>query len=281
MSRIKLNLDGVNGSLFIEHGKVIEVGTGSDYQYNTLADAYNAASAGDTILIHPGTYLSTYLGSTKPVHWLGVDKHSCIIYNPNGDKAQSCFNLCGGSTVRNLTIKFTCESPISTEGSTAYRGYCIHADHESMEDNTITIEDCILLNKYFSCIGVGLYQDSTVIIKDCYCEEQDDNPIESIREHGAIYAHGYSGENVTGQFISIQNCYAKSHSNYSLRVDVTSRTGSVQKTEFINNTCISGDLGTADNSIKTTLSAMLDTCHGNNVACLNKNGISDASEEGY
>lgn len=269
MGRIKLNLDGTAKSLYTEQGKVIEVGTGSDFPYNTLDEAYAAASAGDTILIYPGTYLATYIGSSKPVHWLGVDKHSCIIYNPYGDKAQSCFNLCGGSTVRNLTVKFTCEDPISTEGATAYRGYCIHADHSSMEDNEITIEDCILLNKYFSCIGVGLYQDASVYIKNCYCEEQADNPIESIREHGAIYAHGNSAENITGQFISIQNCYAKSHSNYSLRVDVTSQSGSVQKVEFINNTCVSGDLGVADNSIKTTAGAKLNTCHGNNVAALN------------
>jgi len=66
----------------------LDVGTGSNFTYNTVQAAINAASNGDTVIVHPGTYTgpidflskNVTLTSTNPQN---SDIRNTTILNPS------------------------------------------------------------------------------------------------------------------------------------------------------------------------------------------------------
>jgi hypothetical protein len=252
-------------------GNVFVVGLGSRFTYNHPSQAEAVAQNGDTVVIYPGTYTADNLGSSKKIHWIGVNKHTCIITNGLSEKAKSVFDLSGGS-IRNLTIIETHETPSSMDTSVVYKAYCVHADMAAMANQEIYIENCILKNRYFACFGIGLYTNCTLNILNCDLHTYGINPNEANRGFGALFGHGNTTAGTVNQKLKIHNCYVHSTEGVAMRIDKTSLTGSSMEAEFIGNTCISDELGITGvalfntSFIQTKLSI---ASHGNNVTLLN------------
>jgi hypothetical protein len=264
-------------------GNVLIVGKGTNFTYNTLKSAESAASSGDTILVYPGTYEDEYyIGTSKCLHWIGLDKNAVIVTNDDSEKSHSVFNLYGGSSLENMTIIETHENPTSLVESVAYKAYCVHADSSNMEGTTTVIRNCVLRNKYFACLGIGLYQDAKVIVENCDCTVYDTNPTENYQNYGAIYCHGNSESGVTGQQVSIKNCLCNTVVGFALRIDNSSI--GTMTSELINNTAVSGALGIT-NQVKwitnTTNPTVTMSSHGNNAANINYSNVSDGNEVYY
>lgn len=164
MGRLKFDIDGGSTlSWYVEENKIIHVGKGDDYPYNTIASAISASQSGDTILVHSGVYEEDGLYLKANTHLIGVDKYSCIIRGHRGDKAYTTLNLGANSSVSNLTLEQDASNPITAEGNTAYKAYCVHADAEGLIESEAFIDNCILKNKYHACVGIGLWQDFHIL----------------------------------------------------------------------------------------------------------------------
>lgn len=253
---------------------VVEVGKEDIYTYHTIKDAETAVSDGGVIRIHEGEYEEYAIGTVnKTVTYEGVDKENCIVFNGLSDKMYSVFDLANGNkTVKNLTIHQTHNNPQNPDtGTVAYKAYAVHVDAESNVGHTYTIENCILKNKYFSCTGIGLWQDSTVIVKDCDLDLYDSN--RDITSNGAYYCHCNTyANNVTGQRISLINNTIHAYQSKAIRIDGARQEESEMICEFINNTCSSDLYGSTNDCVlfvtndHTTLA---ETSTGNSVSILN------------
>lgn len=266
-------------SLMIGRGNVLAVGKGEQFVYNSIKAAEQAANVGDVISIYPGTYIEDNLGTDKKLHFVGVDKNACIVTNGLSVKSKCPFNMCYGGSIKNLTIIETHEEPYDTAESVVYKAYCVHADGESLAGGEVLIENCIMKNKYFSCIGAGLWQDFTLTVKDCEFHVYDSNPNETIRNYGAVYVHGNTTAGTTGQVIRIHNCHMRSTTNSAFRIDGTTLNGSEMSIELIGNTCYSDEFGVTDIAtvgVRDGVTTLLPTSHGNNQANMNYQNSSDA-----
>lgn len=99
---------------------IIVAKSGGDY--TTIQAAVDAASAGDTILIYPGTYAET-LTIQKNVNLVGVTSDTCIITRNFAQSGAASFgdgtvNIGGGAlnlaSISNLTIQNTGAAPAAT-----------------------------------------------------------------------------------------------------------------------------------------------------------------------
>lgn len=185
----------------------------------------------------------------------------------------SVFNLTGpNKTVKNLTIHQTHSNPQNPDNkSVAYKGYAVHVDAKSNIGHKYLIENCIIKNKYFSCVGLGLWQDSTVIVKNCDLDLYDSN--RDITNNGAYYCHCNTGSTgVTGQRISLINNNIHAYQSKAIRIDSATQEGSEMLCEFINNTCNSDLYGATVDCVRYTeneYTITLETSIGNNISKLN------------
>ena len=253
---------------------IIDVGVGDGYSYHTIKEAENVVDDGGTIRIHEGTYEEYAIGtSSKAITYEGVDKKACIVQNGLSDKMYSVFDLCGGNkVVKNLTIHQTHSDPQNPEtSSVAYKAYSVHCDMPSCANHTYTVENCVLKNRYFACCGIGLWQDSKVIVKDCNLELYDTN--RDITGTGSFYCHcNTDGNNVTGQKISLIGNTIKADQSLAIRIDTAKTVGSEMICEFIDNTCSSELYGANNDCVRfgtNDYTSLAETSKGNNIPIMN------------
>lgn len=249
------------------------VGKGTSFKYNTIASAVADAQDGDTILIYDGEYEESQLGRGKVLHFIGVNKQTCIVYNGWGDKDYSVFDFSKGGSVRNLTIHQTDLNPKNPDiASVAYKAYCVHSDASSCENTTVIVENCILKNKCFACVGLGMWHNHTVIVKDCDIDTYDVNPYN--KEMGAFYCHSNTTTTgITGQKIRLLNNYIHGHNTQAIKVDISKMANSEMIMEFVNNTCVSDLYGVEDTCVSLSeneYTSIMATSHGNNNNRINK-----------
>lgn len=253
---------------------ILEVGKGDEYAYHTIKDAETAIEDGGTIRIHEGEYEEYGIGFTdKIITYEGVDKENCIVYNGWSDKMYSVFDLrSGNKIIRNLTIHQTHDDPQNPDiEDVAYKAYGIHIDEQSNVGHTYLIENCNIKNKYFACFGIGLWQDSTVIVKDCDLDLYDYKS--DITETGTYYCHSnVYADGVTGQRMSLINNTIHANQSRTIKIDNSIREGSEMICEFINNTCTSDLYGATNESVileTNEYTTITETSTGNNIAKLN------------
>lgn len=200
----------VNPSGSASNVKTVKVDGSGDY--TTIAAAASAAVNGDTILVYPGTYTEPVEAWSKTVDIIGIDKNTCIITNDTGNYATPAVEIDSGR-IANLTIISTAENPTISSSTWGYKlDYCIHADHAHAEGKSLIIEDCILRNNHRSALGIGLYPDYTVTVRNCDIwsgapADDIDSPLQNKR--GAVYFHNRQPaewwSDVTGQKIRLIN----------------------------------------------------------------------------
>lgn len=93
------------GSLTTPYANTITVAT-SGGDYTDLSEAVIAASAGDTVLVYPGTYTDTILFDADNVTVIGIGWKENIIVT-QADASVVDFNTRTGTQIRNMTLQVT------------------------------------------------------------------------------------------------------------------------------------------------------------------------------
>ena len=175
--------------------------------YDNIADAVTAANDGDTVLVYPGTYTEPIEAWGKTIDIVGVDKNTCVITNDTGNYSTPAVEIDSGR-IANFTIISTGANPTTDASDTSnyMRDYSIHVDNAHAEGRTLIIEDCIIKNNHRTALGMGCYQDNTVIVRNC--DIWADVPPSDIanplwNKRGVLYFHNRQPSayfsNVTGQ----------------------------------------------------------------------------------
>lgn len=174
-------------------------------KYKTITSAINVAPANSLILIMPGTYEEQIDTKNKNIHLIGVDKETCIILDKTGMYDTPPLEISGGS-VQNLTIIETGEqSTPSDSGTLPTLAYCIHADWDTMTNNSLLISNCILKCNKRAAIGVGARNGFSLTVENCdiWSGVQVDTGHDA---RGAFFIHTYQYDtNTTGTKLIMRN----------------------------------------------------------------------------
>lgn len=271
------------------YGNVYTVCKDGSGDFSTIQSAVDGTSDGDTILIFPGTYSEQVTMTGKVRHLIGVDKETCIITDDSSDYRTPPLWM-GAGSVQNLTIIETHENPDpdllngdDTDGKNFnyQRAYCIHVeDYATCHDtDAVTlIENCILKNTKRCCLGMGLYQGHTIIVRNCDLWTGAPDRTADVNR-GVIYFHSRQTDqaDTTDQKIRLINNTAYSDTSLTLFIGDSARFSnrtSEMDCEFINNMLYSSVDGKADSTVggNTTPSTNVTynpDSYGNNIAKLN------------
>ena len=178
--------------LNILRSKIIIVDINGNGDYTNLHDAIMNAKDSQvshvTIFLRCGTYSMpnhegyNYTGqSLRNISIIGEKRDSCIIKNDNALYGEikddtysridcSPLRLSGNVLLKNLTIYSTMNN-VSEETKEKYKGYlqsyCVHIDTSARENDVFEIDNCVMYNDHFACVGCGLRSGFTVKIKNC------------------------------------------------------------------------------------------------------------------
>jgi hypothetical protein len=257
-------------SIEIEEGQPNIVIVSKNGLYKTIKDGIDAVSTNGTVFVMPGEYLEQIDTRDKNVNIVGIDKNKCILRDNSGAYATPPLEISGGS-VQNMTIMET-GSDIPTGNANAY---CIHADFDQMENQTLLISNCILRCNKRATIGFGARNGFTLIVENCDIwsgvqQDTTNNP------RGAFYGHTQSGTNTTGTDFIMRNnritcadvlaMCLEDYGGIAIRCDIENN-NFYSDINGVANTIIRG-INNGDVSFSTTL-VKTQRCYGNNVAVLN------------
>ena len=210
---------------------------GINHKYKTINEAVADAVDDDIILIFPGVYEETinvsgwtlklvnnsyewewYKWSANPnppknLHFIGVNRESCIVVNYTGEYATPPFFMLQG-TLRNLTIKAIHKEGVDYS-NIKKANYCIHYDgnnYDYYDNKKMLIENCILIADNQDCIGAGaLRKGCKIVVKDCY--------IEQIATHRCFGIHNNLNHNEDYIFgVELYNNVMKSNQGYCVEL---------------------------------------------------------------
>ena len=209
----------------------------------------------------------------KEVHFLGLNKYACILKDSTGYKGNEPLDITSGS-VRNLTLIQDCENPLITgKENLDYFSYCLHIDNPKQVGKKVVVEDCIMKCKYNACIGMGVYENNTIEIKNCELHTYDVSPKIDYKSFGVLMFHtGVVNNTSQGMKLIVDNCKIISATDKTI-VGGGAYEGQLFECEFINNTIYSEKKGFTNESVhgkfdseKYILSPL---SHGNTITVLN------------
>ena len=176
--------------------------------FTTIADAFNAANAGDTIYIKDGLYTESLKMNDKRVHLVGESKEKTIIEYLNTSYANPPVEIAQGS-LENLTLHAS-----TAEGQTG--AYCLHCDAASSANGYLYVRNVKFINDNYQAVGIGLEPNFTLTLEDCEI-------------YGQLYCHDCAREfsDLTGQVLRVINStiYTKGEALGAIRMQSQERTG--------------------------------------------------------
>ena len=188
--------------------KILIVDKNGNGDFTNLDDALDNANdskeSPTTILIMPGTYEmkewnNDYTGkkNKRNLNIIGTNPYQCILtnnkgaYNYNtGDKYvdNACLKIAGNCLIKNLSIISTSENYDEyLHGTDWKRSYCIHCDAEASDGDVLWIDNCIMYNDHFSCIGAGHRTGYKIKITNCEFKYESAYPTWDFA--AAVYIH--------------------------------------------------------------------------------------------
>ena len=257
---------------------IVDSNGGGDY--TSLQEAiYNVDDSSanpKTILVLPGTYVMDAYDSSqrkyanrKHISIIGTDKHNCIIrndngyYNPNNYVDNSCLKLQGNVYLANLTIISTDDNFQAPEGieqevaNNMHRAYCVHFDFAADSGSICEINNCVLINDHFACVGCG--NKGKLIFSNCDFKLTSYYPND---KRGCVYVHDSNGFADTE--LIIKNCVLESDyycifvgNAYDEQMNLT----------FINNIAVN-EFGSVINVLPSNF-VKTNKCYGNSDSSLN------------
>ena len=243
---------------------------GENMEYETIQGAVDAASDGDTIWVHPGIYREQVKALGKEVHITGVDKNTCILIDSSANYLTPPLWMNIGSIENMTVIEDAADPDPDTPDGYLNWAYCIHVDSSSTAiGKQMRISNCILQNANRACLGIGTFDDYSVIVENC--EIFSGRHAEDAPERGAVYFHNCM-DSADNQLISFRNNRIECNGD---KVFCIMGTGPEQGSfvmEFINNVCWSEGNGKTDDSIlmaEDDTMVLSKTSYGNNISLLN------------
>lgn len=171
---------------------------GSDFDYQTIQSAVDAAPDGSTILVMPGEYQESLHLWNRKLHIKGFSRDSVIVKYSSGDYSNPPFELAKG-IVEDITIK--------TIGNTLDEGavagaYCVHIDNASETNESLQFKNVRFVSEWRPCVGIGLRQNFRLSFINC--------EFENIGGQEAFYCHEEQSSNKSNQYIELIDCSLKS-----------------------------------------------------------------------
>lgn len=188
--------------------KLLIVDKNGNGDFTNLDDALNNANdskeSPTTILIMPGIYEmkewnNDYKGvkDNRNLNIIGINPYQCILknnkgaYNYNvGDTYvdNACLKIAGNCLIKNLSLISTSENyDEELHGTDWKRSYCVHCDAEASDGDVLWIDNCIMYNDHFSCIGGGHRTGYKIKITNCEFKYESAYPTWDFA--AAVYIH--------------------------------------------------------------------------------------------
>lgn len=180
--------------------QVLTVGpSGSGKMYTSIQAAINAANAGDTILVAPGTY-TEYIELNKNVKVIGEDRYRCCLeaevtlYEAKPGGIDNAVIRMHQGEIGNMQIRGK-----KVEGDSLWGGaYCLHIDFSDCAGKSCYIHDVDFVNEKHQAVGIGMWADMHVRFDRC--------SFRSAAFHSAFYCHSHSTEAYAGQNLYVYDC---------------------------------------------------------------------------
>lgn len=173
-------------------GMLLTVGINKKFQ--TIQEAVNAASNGDTILIDPGIYVEAVdvVSSGKYLHFIGSGRNSTIVQFAGDDYYYPPLEIAKG-IVEHMSFITTATQKAEGAIDTAY---CVHIDYDAEANNSLQFVDCYFESPIRPTVGIGLRENFTLNFTNCKFKS-------SVYP---VYCHEQQANNKTGQRIELINC---------------------------------------------------------------------------
>lgn len=168
-------------------------GTGD---FSSVTEASANSPEGSIIYVMPGVYENEIITGTwsKKQFIVGTSAKDCIIKNSTGDYNYPPIQI-GSGVLKNLTFysEKTEESAVMTPSA-----YAVHVESNHLSEDTLTIENCILISDFAPAFGMGMRKGCDVLLKNTYFKSNAAQ---------AVYFHDADNDDYVGeQKISIQDC---------------------------------------------------------------------------
>ena len=270
---------------------LIVVDANGNGDYSSLQEAINnvgdSASNPKTILVMPGVYVmptnySRNNAQNRYLSIIGTDKNNCIVRNDVGFYVtgsnytdNSPLRLAGNVYVANLTIIST-DSNYPQDGATdRHKSYCIHLDMDAPEGAVCEINNCVLVNDHFACIGYGLRTNYTIKIVNCELtstfhesNKATVNTGNSTDYYSTLWGHDGTDTSTTEitQHIVVKDCVITNTNDINGLSYYNARNGLADMT-LINNIVDVQSGGSG--FIKANTATLTRKCFGNNIQSMN------------
>ena len=263
---VRMNISEPN---YRQNSDYIIVGKNGDFA--DLQEAIYCSNECDKIVLMPGIYEGDYhcAGQTRFIE--GISRDDCIIVNHKANYYDPALEMNVGALRRVTVISDATDVDTSAEG--ANLAYCVHCDFEgNTYNNSMIFEDCKMINANRPCIGTGLHQSYTFMVKDC---DLYSGVHVAGNARGALYFHTKDVASTTDQHAQIHN--TKVHCADEVAVTVMPLQSGQGDAEFIGCSIYSDINGHTDavvwdgtdTSIFDNNFKLSPLSHGNNVSSVN------------
>ena len=146
--------------------------------------------------------------------------------------------------------------------------YCIHADFGANAGDVMEINNCILINNHFACIGAGLKNDYTVKVVGCDLKSTMSENVTTVYRGTIITHNGSSGSTEEPhQHLYVKDCViTNTNGAYGVQ-SASAYDGQLADFTLINNVV---DVGEGeDGFFKSDNYSLTKKCFGNNIDSMN------------
>ena len=198
--------------------------------YTSLTDAVAHSGNGDIIYVKAGIYDGEEVeGWGKDITIIGEDMLNTVIKNGLNTYSRPPMELSCGR-LSNMTV-YAYDGGGASLDPNGWKPYSIHIDNNAQFENTLHIDNCILMSDTGAGIGIGL-RKGELRFDNCKFVSRDSTPFYFHDTVNTAYGDG--------QYLTVKNCegYAK-NSTEVMRINSQKTVGSVVYPEFINNIFVS------------------------------------------
>lgn len=227
---------------YLKKYNIIHVNPDGTADHSTIQAAVAAASDGDIIIVHAGTYTESVKATNKKVYIIGVDRETCILSYSGLDYANPPLEMAKGG-VANLTINCT-----NTGTPGVNNAYCVHIDSNQSAGETLKFTNVVFNNPVHQAVGIGLRHNFTLTFQDCVFVADD---------QAAFYCHDWetndSQADKTGQKVALNNCILVNNSATYATIMLQSQELETDCAEFLITGCSATNKDPSGTKISMTM----------------------------
>lgn len=193
--------------VYTSNGSTIVVDQAGKGHYKTIAEACGSAKDGDTILVHPGTYIEAVDIRSKEVSIIGINKHKCILKSQSNSYDNPPIEMSRGY-IENMTI-YAEKLVGATNPADGRMPYSVHLDYAYSKDGHAEFFNCKIVSDWNSALGIGFKSGFTLKFRDCEIISNADTT------NGAFFFHDADVAEYMGTAsLVVDGCVIKSVGSY-------------------------------------------------------------------